>query len=129
LNRPRVLLADDHPAILEAEVALLSGHFEVVGTAADGQALVSEDRRLSPDVVVTDIAMPLLNGIEAIRKLREAGSTARFVILTVQTESEFVDACIAAGALGYVKKSSMKDHLIQAIKAAVVGQFYLPQAT
>jgi DNA-binding NarL/FixJ family response regulator len=126
LNRPRVLLVDDHPAILEAEIALLSSHFEVVGTAADGQALVSEVRRLSPDLVVTDISMPTLNGIDALHKLREAGSTVRFVFLTVHSEREFVEACIEAGALGYVNKSRMKEHLIPAIEAALAGQSYLP---
>jgi DNA-binding NarL/FixJ family response regulator len=126
LNRPRVLLADDHPGILEAEVAFLSSHFDVVGTAADGQALVSEARRLSPDIVVTDIAMPVLNGIEAIQKLREAGSTAKFVFLTVHTQREYVDACVESGALGYVEKSCMKDHLIPAIKAALADQSYVP---
>jgi DNA-binding NarL/FixJ family response regulator len=128
LNCPRVLLADDHPGFLEAEIALLAGHFEVVGTAADGQALVSEAFRLSPDLVVSDVSMPVLNGIEAIRKLREAGSKVGFVFLTVHDQGEFVDACIEAGALGYVKKSCMNDHLIPAITAALAGQSYLPEA-
>ena len=126
MNRPRLLLADDHPAFLEAEMALLSNHFEVVGTATDGRALVAEVRRLSPDLVVADITMPVLNGIDAVCKLRQGGSTARFVFLTVHTEREFVEACIEAGALGYVKKSCMKEHLIPAIKAALAGQPYLP---
>jgi DNA-binding NarL/FixJ family response regulator len=119
-------LADDHPAVLKAEIGLLSKHFEVVGTAADGQALVSEVRRLSPDLVVTDITMPILNGIDAVQKLRESGSTVRFVFLTVHTEREFVEACTEAGALAYVKKSCMKEHLIPAIKAALAGQSYMP---
>jgi DNA-binding NarL/FixJ family response regulator len=127
LNRPRVLLADDHPAFIEAETAYLSSHFDVVGTAADGQALVSEVHRLSPDIVVTDITMPVLNGIDAIQKLREAGSTARFVVLTVHSQREYVDACIKSGALGYVEKFRMKDHLIPAIKAALAGQSHLPE--
>jgi DNA-binding NarL/FixJ family response regulator len=126
LSRPRILLADDHPAVLKAEIALLSKHFEVVGTAADGQALVSEVGRLSPDLVVTDITMPILNGIEAVQKLRESGSTVRFVFLTVHTEREFVEACTEAGALACLKKSCMKEHLIPAIKAALAGQSYIP---
>ena len=76
LNLTRVLLADDHPSLLKAEVALLSPDFEVVGTAADGAALVSEACRLHPDVIVADISMPILNGIDALHKLRELGSTA-----------------------------------------------------
>ena len=77
LIRPRILLADDHLAMLEAEIALLSPHFDVVGTAADGAALVSKAHSLSPDVVVTDITMPILEGIDALRKLPEWGSTAK----------------------------------------------------
>jgi DNA-binding NarL/FixJ family response regulator len=125
LIRPRILLADDHLEFLEAEIAFLRPHFEVVGTANDGASLVSEAERLSPDLVVTDITMPILNGIDAVQKLRESGSTVRFVFLTVHTEREFVEACTEAGALAYVKKSCMKEHLIPAIKAALAGQSYI----
>ena len=69
-----LLVADDHVALFEAERALLSGHFDVVGTAADGAALVEQARSLCPDVIVTDITMPILNGIEAMRRIRESGS-------------------------------------------------------
>ncbi len=106
--RPRVLLADDHRAILEAEIALLSPYFDVVGTAVDGAVLVSETHRLRPDVIVADITMPILDGIEAVRKIRESGSTAVFVFLSVHRDSEFVQACMEAGALGYVEKFSME---------------------
>ena len=104
LNPPRVLLADDHEALLKAEIELLSAYFDVVGTAADGAALVSEACRLHPDVIVTDISMPILSGIEAVHKLRELGSTAKFVFVTVHSAEEFVEACMKAGALGYVRK-------------------------
>ena len=125
MNPPRVLLADDHQTILEAEIALLSRYFEVVGTAADGAALVSEAYRLHPDVVVTDISMPILNGIDALHKLRESGSTAKFVFVTVHSEKEFVEACMEAGALGYVRKSRLKQHLVPAIKAVLAGRSYV----
>ena len=122
LNPPRVLLADDHQAMLDTEIALLSPTFDVVGTAADGEALLSEARRLHPDVIVTDISMPILNGIDAMRKLRESGSTAKFVFVTVHSEEEFVEACMEAGALGYVRKSCLNHDLVPAIKAALAGQ-------
>jgi DNA-binding NarL/FixJ family response regulator len=109
--------------MLEAEIALLSPHFDVV---AAGAALVSEARRLHPDLIVTDITMPLLDGIDALHELRASGSTAIFVFLTVHTEKEFVEACIEAGALGYVKKSDMNDHLVPAIETAFAGWPYLP---
>jgi DNA-binding NarL/FixJ family response regulator len=127
LNLPRVLLADDHPALLEAEIALLSPHVDVVGTAADGAALVAEARRLHPDVIVTDISMPILNGIDAVHKLRESGSTAKFVFVTVHSEGEFVEACMEAGALGYVQKSCLKHDLVPAIEAVLAGRSYVAQ--
>ena len=125
LNLTRVLLADDHPPLLKAEVALLSPDFEVVGTAADGAALVSEACRLHPDVIVADISMPILNGIDALHKLRELGSTAKFVFVTVHSAEEFVEACMEAGALGYVRKFWLEHHLVPAIKAVLAGQSYV----
>jgi YesN/AraC family two-component response regulator len=79
LIRPRIFLADDHQEFLEAEVGLLCSHFELVDTARDGILLVSEVQRLNPDVVVVDITMPLMNGIDAVDKLTKSGSTTRFV--------------------------------------------------
>ncbi len=125
LNLPRVLLADDHPALLKAEIALLSPDFEVVGTAADGAALVSEACRLRPDVIVSDISMPILSGIDALYKLRDLGSSAKFVFVTVHSAEEFVEACMEAGALGYVRKSWLTHHLAPAIKAVLAGQSYV----
>ena len=125
LNLPRVLLADDNPDLLKAEIAILSPDFDVVGTAADGAALVTEACRLHPDVVVADISMPILNGIDALRKLRELGSKAKFVFVTVHSAEEFVEACLEAGALGYVRKFWLKHHLVPAIKAVLAGQPYV----
>ena len=86
---------------------------------------MSEAFRLKPDVIVADIAMPVLSGIEAIQKLRAMGSSARIVFLTIHSEEEFVSACRAEGALGYVLKSKMKAQLIPAIRAALAGEFYI----
>ena len=125
LNRARVLLADDHSAVLDRVGALLSATFEVVGTVSDGQELISAAKRLNPDVIVTDITMPRLSGIEAAHQLREAGSGAKFVFLTIHVEHEFVDACVAEGALGYVLKSHMKTDLIPAIQDALLGRTFI----
>jgi DNA-binding NarL/FixJ family response regulator len=100
-------------------------YFDIVGTARDGQELVSEAIRVVPDVIVVDITMPVRTGIEAARSLREAGSKARFVFLTVHTESAFVDACFEEGALGYVIKPRVKADLIQAIQAALIGSSFV----
>jgi DNA-binding NarL/FixJ family response regulator len=125
LIRPRVLLADDHSAFLQGTTALLKPQFEIVGTVADGAALVSEALRLHPDVIVADIAMPGLNGIAAARRLRLFDSSARIVFLTIHSEEQFVEACRAEGALGYVVKAHMKSHLIPAIQAALTGAAYI----
>lgn len=120
-----MLLADDYPALLEATTALLRPQFDVVGTATDGATLVSEAIRLSPDVIVTDITMPVMSGIEAAHQLRESVPSAKIVFLTIHSEAQFVNACLDEGALGYVIKSQMRAHLIPAIRAAVVGQPYI----
>jgi len=120
-----VLLADDHPPFLEAATDILKTHFDVVGTATDGAMLVSEALRLRPDVIVTDIAMPILNGIEAVNQLRSSNFTATYVFLTAHANGEFLKACLAEGALGYVLKSRMRSHLVAAIQAALKGEIYV----
>jgi len=129
LIRPRILLADYHREFLEAESALLRPHFELVGTAGDGSSLISEVQRLKPDVVVVDITMPVMNGIDAVRKLIELGSAAKFIFLTINTDQEFVKACMKVGARGYVWKSRMKAHLVPAIRAALEDQPYISPLT
>jgi DNA-binding NarL/FixJ family response regulator len=125
LSRARVLLADDHSVMLDRVGVLLSPSFEVVGAVTNGQEMISTGIRLNPDVIVADITMPGLTGIEAAQQLREAGSRARFVFLTIHIEHEFVDACVSQGALGYVVKSHMKTDLIPAIKAALTGRTFI----
>jgi DNA-binding NarL/FixJ family response regulator len=120
-----VLLADDHAPLLQEASNLLRPHFETLGTTQDGGTLVLEALRLHPDIVVTDIKMPVLSGIEVARKLRESGSSARLVILTVHREEEMVKACMAEGALGYVLKSAIRADLIPAIRAALLGHRYI----
>ncbi len=123
LIRPRILLTDDHLALLEAEIALLSPYFEVVGTAADGAALVSKVHSLNPDVVVTDITMPVSDGIDAVHKLRESGCTVAFVFLTVHSEKDYVDASMRAGALGYANIPNLKRPVCHHFNAKVLKIF------
>ena len=129
LIRPRIFLADDHSRLLEAETDLLRPHFDIVGTAMDGDALVSEALRLNPDVIVVDITMPVLNGIEAVQKLVRSGSNAKFIFLTIHSSQEFVKACLEAGARGFVSKSKMKAHLIPAIYAVLDDMSYIPSSS
>jgi len=127
LSRPRILLADDHISVVERVSALLKPDFEVVGSVSNGKELLSESARLHPDVIVVDISMPELSGIDAVHELRTSGCTAKVVFLTVQTRVEFVHACLAEGALGYVTKSRLATDLIPAIKDVLSGhQFISP---
>lgn len=125
LKRPRILLADDHQLVLQRVKTLLQTVFNVVGAARDGREMVSEALRLRPDVIVADISMPGLSGIEAAHQLRQRGSTAKLVFLTIHLEDEFLDACLAEGALGYVVKAHLKTDLIPAINAALCGRSFI----
>jgi DNA-binding NarL/FixJ family response regulator len=124
-DRPRILLADDHNLVVERVLSVLERDFEVVGTASNGRELVNEAERLRPDVIVLDISMPVLTGIEAAHQLREAGSTVKLVFLTVHEEPAFVQACFAEGGLGYVKKSRLGTDLIPAINEALSGHRFI----
>jgi DNA-binding NarL/FixJ family response regulator len=124
-HRPRILLADDHQLVLQRVTSLLQTVFNVVGAARDGRELVSEALRLRPDVIVADISMPGLSGIEAAHQLRQRGSTAKIVFLTIHAEDEFLDACMAEGAMGYVVKGHLKADLIPAINAALCGRQFI----
>lgn len=125
--RPRVLLADDNLELLEAESFMLAPYFELVGTVRDGESLISAVQQLHPDVVVVDIAMPVKSGIEAVHQLSLSGTGAgtAFVFLTIHSEEEFINACLAEGACGYVFKSQMGTHLIPAIYSALRGDRYV----
>ena len=100
---------------------MLKPVFEIVGRERDGRALVEAAARLRPDAIVTDISMPILNGIEAAKLLRDSGSTTRIVFLTVHRDPDFVKACFAAGAIAYVLKARMATDLLPAIQKALVG--------
>ena len=127
-NRQRILVADDHSLMLERVTRFLQPTFEVVGVALNGVEMVSEAMRLSPDIIVADISMPELDGIEAANRLREMGATSAIVFLTIHENSEFVEACMATGALGYVFKSHIKTDLIPAINAALSGRCFVSSA-
>jgi len=124
-NRRRILLADDHPLVLERVTAYLQSRFDVVGVAHNGREMVEQAIRLNPDIIVADISMPVLDGLEAVHQLREMGATSAIVFLTIHESSEFVEACLAEGALGFVVKSQMKTDLIPAINAALSGQCFV----
>jgi len=121
----RLLLADDHELMLEGLLRLLSGEFEVVGTVMDGRAAVEEAKRLNPDVVVLDVSMPELNGIEAARQLNAILPSVKIVFVTQQMDPAYVHAAFAAGALGYVAKQSAARELVEAIRMALNNRYYV----
>jgi DNA-binding NarL/FixJ family response regulator len=124
-NRPRVLLADDHTLVAEGLGSLLREEFELVGQASDGRALLELAAELNPDVVVTDITMPLLNGLDAIRELRQVVPAARMVVVTMHADPRLAAEALRAGASGYVLKHSAGQELIQAVRDVSHGRVYI----
>lgn len=121
-RRPRVLLADDHPAVVKDLCAVLEREFDVVATVEDGAALVATFDALAPDVVVTDIGMPGLDGIAAAGEILRKNPAARIVFVTVHDEAEMVEKGLAMGVLGYVLKLTAGEDLVPAIHAALRGE-------
>ncbi|MGE5255749.1 MAG: response regulator [Hyphomicrobiales bacterium] len=122
---PRVLLADDHKIVLEGLRGLLETEFDIVGTVEDGRALVAEAKQLSPDVVVADISMPGLNGMDAARQIRKIDERIKIVFLTMHSDVTYAAGAFAAGASGFVLKHSAPQELITAIREAVQGRTYI----
>jgi DNA-binding NarL/FixJ family response regulator len=125
MQRPRVILADDHAVLREGLAALIGSEFEVVGMVGDGRALLDAVERLSPDVVVLDIAMPLLNGVEAGWQLRNLAPRTKLIFLSQHGGKEYVQSVFRLGASGYVLKSAAAAELATAIREAVAGRCYL----
>jgi DNA-binding NarL/FixJ family response regulator len=125
MKRQRVLLADDHTVVAEGLRSLLEPHFEVVGIVSDGRDVVAAAGTLAPDVVVLDISMPSLNGIEAARQMRAAGSRAKVVFLTMHREAAYAARAVEAGASGFVLKHSATSELLTAIREALKGGTYI----
>jgi DNA-binding NarL/FixJ family response regulator len=124
-RRPRVLLADDHLLVAEALESLLTPEFDLVGVVEDGRALVEAAGRLRPDVIVADVTMPHLNGIDALAQLRQGGDRTPVVFLTMHRDVTFARRALDAGASGFVLKHSASLELITAIRAALHGKTYL----
>jgi DNA-binding NarL/FixJ family response regulator len=127
-SRPRVLLADDHRMVAEGLKSLLSAEFDLVGVVEDGRALIEAARMLRPDVIVADITMPHLNGIDALVQLKRDDMGVRVVFLTMHLEVAYARRAVEAGALGYVLKHSAPAELIAAIRAALDGKTWLTPA-
>jgi DNA-binding NarL/FixJ family response regulator len=122
---PRVIIADDHALVGEGIRRLLQTDFDVVDCVRDGAALVESAERNQPDVVVTDLSMPGIDGLDAIRQLRKRGNRASAIVLTMHADPELAMAALSAGASGYVLKDAVSDELILAINEALAGRKFL----
>ena len=125
MSRARVLIADDHQILAEGVRSLLGPEFEVIDVVADGRELVAAATKLGPDVIVADVTMPSLNGIEAAILLRDAGVTAKVVFLTMHRDVAYARRAMEAGAAGYVLKHSISSELVTAIREALRGRTYV----
>lgn len=125
MKLPRVILADDHTLVTEALQQLIAPHFDVVATVANGRALLESAISLKPDVIVVDVAMPLLNGLDACRQLTEKMPGVKLVLLTMNEDPELAVEAVNIGVHGYVLKKSAASELLQAIQAALRGKSYI----
>jgi DNA-binding NarL/FixJ family response regulator len=121
----RLLVAEDHVAMRDAVVGTLEDEYSVVGAVGDGQEMLDAESACEPDVIILDISMPTLNGIEAANQLRQRGSKAKIIFLTVHDEPEFLQAALGAGASGYVVKSRMASDLRPAVREAMAGRRFV----
>jgi DNA-binding NarL/FixJ family response regulator len=125
MKKPRVLMADDHSIVLAGLRKLVEGDCDVVGTVEDGRSLIEAARRLKPDVILLDISMPLLNGLDAARHLTKTVPESRLIFLTMQSSPTYAAEAFKAGASGYLLKRSAATELHEAIQAVLKGQHYM----
>lgn len=125
MGRPRVLLADDHTLLLGAFEKLLAGECDIVGQVSDGQALVAAAGTLKPDVIVLDISMPLLNGLEAARQIKQGLRSVKLVFLTMNEDPDLAVEAFRSGASAYLLKRSASSELSTAIREVMRGQSYV----
>jgi DNA-binding NarL/FixJ family response regulator len=125
MRRPTVLLADDHTLVAEGVGSLLQDDFDLVGTVGNGSLLLESAKTLRPDVIVADMAMPVLGGLDALRRLRADGLDSKVVFLTMHADPQLAAEAVRAGASGFVLKQSAGEELITAIQEALQGRVYL----
>lgn len=123
--RPRVLIADDHSIVAEGLRSLLEKNYEIVGIVPDGRRLLDEAPRLKPDVIVLDIGMPLLNGLDAAERLKTSLPATRFVFLTMQDDANLAAAALNLGSVGYVLKYAAMAELLTAVSEVLHGRSYI----
>jgi DNA-binding NarL/FixJ family response regulator len=125
MTKPRVLLADDHTLVLEGFRRMLESSCELVGMVEDGRQLVDAALRLDPDLVILDISMPLLNGIDAARQIKRKRPHVKLLFITMHADTAYLKAAFKAGASGYLLKRSASDELDEAIRSVMKGHYYV----
>ncbi|HEY6388147.1 MAG TPA: response regulator transcription factor [Candidatus Acidoferrum sp.] len=120
-----MVLADDHLGLLEVVRSLLKRDVDIVRCVDNGESLIEAAMELHPDVIVTDISMPRLSGLEAVDRLRESGCSSKVVFLTAHSDSDFIHAALKTGALAYVLKTSIAADLLFAIQEALAGRVFV----
>ena len=125
MPKPRILIGDDHALIVEALITILDEDFEVVGVADNGRDLTLQAQRLVPDVVLVDMSMPIMDGFEAARQMKESVPTAHVVFLTQTTDRACIQAALTAGASGYLVKQSVASELVSAVWKVLNGEVYV----
>ncbi|HEX6532622.1 MAG TPA: response regulator transcription factor [Nitrospira sp.] len=125
MSKPRILLADDHMLILDGLRHLLERHYDLVGTVQDGHSVVTAARRFQPDLVLMDVAMPVLNGLQAGRRLREQMPNVKLLYVSMYADTPYVEEALRIGASGYVLKRSGWEDLSRAIEAVLAGRQYI----
>ena len=128
MGKIRVLLADDHQAVLDRVSGILGEDFDVVGAVNNGRDAVATALRLHPDVLVIDISMPVLNGLQAAHQLQDAKQKPKVIFLTVHTDPDFVNAALSAGASAYITKADVTSDLVPAIREAIAGRIYISKS-
>jgi DNA-binding NarL/FixJ family response regulator len=123
--RPTILLADDHAIVADGLRSLLSTDFDLVGVVRDGRSLLESAVRLKPEVIISDISMPLLNGLDAVRQLKKSGCSSKVIALTMHSEPDLASRAFRAGVSGYILKHAAGEELIEAIGEVLKGRIYL----
>jgi DNA-binding NarL/FixJ family response regulator len=128
VSRVRVLLADDHRILAEGLRSLLVPEFDLIGVVEDGHAMVEAAKALKPDVIIADISMPQLNGIEALEEIRKFNANVRVIFLTMYRDVAYARRALEAGAVGFVVKHAALDELVLAVRAAAQGRIFVTPA-
>ncbi len=125
MKKPTILIADDHDLIIQGLKTVLASRFDIVGIAANGYELISEAQKFKPDLILLDIAMPMLNGVEAARQIRDIGLRSKLVFLSQYSDHSYVKAAFQAGASAYLMKQSFSHEIEPALRNVLLGRFYI----